>query len=84
MVWRKEKKIGITEATQRIGVSPERLRYWEHMGIISPAYVEHGSKHSRRYSEEDIAIATEIRNMVEKEDFSLKGAAMRLNRPYKD
>ena len=29
MTWRKTKDIGITEAIEQIGVSPERLRYWE-------------------------------------------------------
>ncbi len=84
MILGKEKKIGITEATQKIGISPERLRYWEQVGIISPAHVGNGSKPARRYSEEDIAIAIEIKNMVENEGFSLKGAAERLNRPYKE
>jgi len=83
MILSKRNKIGITEATQKIGVSPERLRYWEYVGIISPIYTGSSSKPVRRYSEEDITIAIEIKNMIEKEGFSLKGAAERLNRPYK-
>lgn len=75
------KNIGITEATVRICVSPERLRYWELKGVIVPEYKECGSKRIRRYSEEDIMIAIDIKNMID-EGFTLKGAAERLNRPY--
>lgn len=83
MVWNEEKKIGITEATIRIGISAERLRYWEVKGIILPSYERHGTKNLRRYLKKDIAIALEIKKMVDKDGFSLKGAAKRLNRPYK-
>ncbi len=84
MPWRREKNIGMTEATCKIGISPERLRYWEIRGIISPLYIRHGSKRLRRYSHEDIAISTDIRHLVDQDGFTLKGAAERLNRPYKD
>ena len=74
----------MTEASRRIGISPERLRYWEQKGIISPEYVWKGAKRLRRYSYEDLRIAIEIRDMVGREGFTLKGAAGRLNCPYED
>lgn len=83
MSWGKAKNIGITETTKKIGISPERLRYWETKGIISPAYERLGAKVSRRYSEQDIAIGLEIVVMLS-EGYTLEGAAKRLNRPYKE
>jgi len=83
MPYRAIKNVGMTEAANRIGISPERLRYWELQGIISPGYIRLGSKRVRRYSKEDIAIAIEIERMVDREGFSLEGAAMRMNRPYR-
>ena len=79
-----KKKSGITKAIRRIGVSAERLRYWELKGIIAPSYDRQSAKRVRRYSEQDIAIASEIRKMVDDDGFSLKGAAERLNRPYRE
>lgn len=82
-MYREKKSIGMTEAIKRIGISPERLRYWETKGIVSPKYVTIEAKRVRRYSEEDVEIGIEIRNMIEHEGFTLKGAAQRLNRSYK-
>ena len=82
-MYRAKKDIGITEAIKKIGISPERLRYWELKGIIVPVYVRYEAKRVRRYSVEDVEIAIEIRKLVEEEGFTLKGAAERLNRQYK-
>ncbi len=82
MAWRKLKSIGITEATRRIGVSAERLRYWEKKGVIVPEYVWNGGKRVRRYSKNDIDIARELKKLVEEGGYTLKGAAERLNRSY--
>jgi DNA-binding transcriptional MerR regulator len=79
----KGKRIGMTEAIRRVGISAERLRYWELKGIITPDYDKRGAKKVRRYSDEDIAITSEIRKMVDDDGFSLRGAAERLNRPYR-
>jgi len=84
MAQRKEKKIGITEAIKRIGISSERLRYWELKGVILPKRIRQGSKLIRRYSEGDIAVAAEIKKMIDEEDYTLKGAALRFNRPYEN
>lgn len=83
-MWRKRKQIGMTEATRRIGVSSERLRYWELKGVVTPAYEKHGTKNLRRFSLEDVEIAREIKRMVDTDGFTLKGAAERMNRPYQD
>lgn len=84
MPWRKKKTLGITEAITVLGVSPERLRYWELKGIIKPFYMSQGSKKVRRYSQNDIAICRDIKKMVDETGYTLKGAAERLNRPYKE
>ena len=81
---RTKKEIWITEAIKRIGVSSERLRYWELKGIITPLYFQNEGKRVRRYSMDDVEMATELRRLVEEEGFTLKGAAQRLNRPYKE
>ncbi|MFA4888827.1 MAG: MerR family transcriptional regulator [Candidatus Omnitrophota bacterium] len=82
MSWHKKKNIGITEATRQLGISPERLRYWEAKGIITPAYERVGSKVVRKFSEVDISIGLEIVKMLQ-DGFALRGAARHLNRPYK-
>jgi DNA-binding transcriptional MerR regulator len=84
VAWRKLKNIGITVAIAKIGVSAERLRYWEFKRIVSPEYENHGIKRVRRYSQEDIDICMEIKRLVDKEGFTLKGAAKRLDRPYRN
>jgi len=82
MAWRKLKNIGITEATKKLGISPERLRYWEVKSLICPAYEGVGAKVIRRYSTSDIEIGLEILKMLN-DGYTLKGAAQRLNLPYK-
>ncbi len=83
-MWCKKKQIGMTEATRRIGISSERLRYWELKGVVAPAYEKRGTKNLRRFSLEDVEIAREIKRMVDTGGFTLKGAAERMNRPYQD
>ncbi|MFH1791750.1 MAG: MerR family transcriptional regulator [Candidatus Omnitrophota bacterium] len=80
---RSRETVGMTEAVRQIGISAERLRYWELKGVISPVYVSHRSKQVRRYSMEDIDVAREIWRLIEDEGFTLKGAAERMNRPYR-
>ncbi|NQT89983.1 MAG: MerR family transcriptional regulator [Candidatus Omnitrophica bacterium] len=82
MSWRKVKNIGMTEAIKKIGVSAERLRYWELKGVIKPGYAQQGAKRVRRYSKNDVDIAKEIRKLIEEEGYTLKGAAERLNCLY--
>ena len=82
MAFEKEKNIGMTEATQRIGVSSERLRYWELKGVITPYYITKGSKKIRRYSEEDVKLAMEIKRLIE-EGYTLQGATRKAKEKLK-
>ena len=82
MAFEKEKNIGMTEATQRIGVSSERLRYWELKGIISPHYITRMSKKIRRYSQEDIELCIEIKRLIE-EGYTLQGATRKAKEKLK-
>lgn len=69
-----DNKIGTHEATKRIGVSPERLRYWERVGIIKPAYTQCGIRKFRRFSQEDVQKAILVKRLVDEEKYSLEGA----------
>ena len=41
----------LLELLKKIGVSLERLRYWENLNIVRPKYVQCGAMRFRRYSE---------------------------------
>jgi len=71
---RNDNRFGTNDAKQEIGISFERLRYWEHRGIVSPLYVECGTRRFRRYSEEDIRRAKFVKMLVDEEKYSLDGA----------
>lgn len=75
-----DNKYGTVEATKKIGVSFERLRYWELIGIIKPKYVKCGVRKFRRYSKGDISIAIRIRKLVDEEKYSLEGALRKLKK----
>ena len=70
--------IGSVEAARRIGISTERLRYWERVGVVSPVYVQHGTRRFRRFTPEDIRRASFVRTLVDEEKYSLAGAIGRL------
>ncbi len=70
---------GTVEAVKRIGVSSERLRYWERAGIVKPTYVQRGTRRFRRFSEEDIRNAILVKKLVDKHKFTLEGAISRLS-----
>lgn len=74
----KDKKFGTVGALARIGVSPERLHYWEKAGIVAPAYVKCGTRKFRRYSEQDIQRASFVKGLVDQEGYSLEGAKRKL------
>jgi DNA-binding transcriptional MerR regulator len=69
---------GTVEATQKIGISPERLRYWERLGIVKPRYVQCGTRRFRRYSDEDVHRAVLIKTLVDNEKYTLEGATKKL------
>ena len=69
---------GTVEATQKIGISPERLRYWERLGVVNPKYVQCGTRKFRRYSQEDIHRAVLVKVLVDNEKYTLGGAIEKL------
>ena len=74
------KRFGTVEAVKQIGISSERLRYWEQAGIIQPKYIQCGSRRFRRYSQSDIDRGIYVRILVDGEKYSLEGARRRLER----
>jgi hypothetical protein len=74
----KDKGFGTVKTTQQIGISPERLRYWEKLGIVKPKYLQYGTRKFRRYSREDIHKAAFVKLLVDVEKYSLAGAMRKL------
>ena len=74
----KDRESGTVEATQKIGISPERLRYWERLGVVKPRFVPCGTRKFRRYSQEDIHRAVLIKSLVDCEKYTLEGAIRKL------
>ncbi len=75
---RNDGRFGTVEAVKKIGVSFERLRYWEQAGIVNPIYVRCGTRKYRRYSQQDINKARFVRELVDDEKYSLEGAVRKL------
>jgi len=75
-----DNNFGSVEAARKIGVSTERLRYWERAGIVQPTYVQCGTRKFRRYSLQDIERAVFVRALVDHEKYTLEGAIGRLRR----
>ncbi|MFH1856787.1 MAG: MerR family transcriptional regulator [Candidatus Omnitrophota bacterium] len=64
--------------TQKIGISAERLRYWEKLGIVKPEYVQCGVRRFRRYSAEDIHRAVVVKALVDTKKYTIEGAIRKL------
>ncbi len=75
-----DNRFGTAEAVKKIGISAERLRYWERVGIVIPTYIQCGTRKFRRYSQEDIRIAILAKMLVDDEKYSLEGAIGKLRR----
>lgn len=75
-----DNRFGTIEATKKIGISLERLRYWELRGIVKPKYVQCGKRKFRRYSQEDIHRAILVKSLVDEEKYSLEGAIRKLKK----
>ena len=73
-----DNRFGTVETIKQIGISSERLRYWEQVGIIQPKYVQCGTRRFRRYSQEDIDRGIYVRILVDGEKYSLEGARRKL------
>jgi DNA-binding transcriptional MerR regulator len=65
---------GTVETVKKIGISAERLRYWERAGIVEPEYVNCGTRKFRRFSQEDINKAITVRSLVDRDKYTLEGA----------
>ena len=74
----KEENFGSVKTLEKIGISFERLRYWEKAGIVKPKYLKHGTRKFRRYSTDDINRAIFISKLVDKDGYSLEGARKKL------
>ena len=73
-------RFGSVEAARRIGISTERLRYWERAGVVIPIYIQCGTRRFRRYSLQDIERAVFVKNLVDREKYTLEGAIDKLTR----
>ncbi|GEM_PF-1465573 len=73
-----DNKVGTEEAIKRTGISAERLRYWEGMGIVRPEYVKCGTRKFRRYSEEDLIRAALVKKLIDRDRYTLEGAIRKL------
>ena len=74
----KDGLIGSFTITKKIGISLERLRYWENLGIVKPCYAQRGTRKFRRYSQEDVHRAALVKSLVDVEKYSLAGAMREL------
>jgi DNA-binding transcriptional MerR regulator len=72
-------RFGTVEVTQNLGLSAERLRYWEKLGIVNPDHVQRGTRKFRRYSKEDINRATLVKTLVDYDKYTLEGAIKKMN-----
>ncbi len=73
-----DNRFGTVTAVKKIGVSFERLRYWEQRNVVRPTHVQCGMRKFRRYSQEDINRAILIKRLVDDEKYTLEGAIRRL------
>ena len=74
----KDDRFGTVETIRKIGISSERLRYWEKVGIVKPKFVPCGTRRFRRYSTEDIHRAVLVKLLVDDEKYTLEGAIKKL------
>jgi DNA-binding transcriptional MerR regulator len=75
---------GSFTAVKKIGVSLERLRYWENLGIVKPNFVQCRTRKFKRYSQEDINRAILVKKLVDEEKYSLEGAIAKINKRSKE
>ena len=76
--------LGTVEITQKVGISPERLRYWERLGIVRPKYAQCGTRKFRRYCQDDIHRAALVKALVDNDKYTLEGAIRRLAEEKED
>jgi DNA-binding transcriptional MerR regulator len=74
----KDNSFGSVDAARKIGISTERLRYWERVGVVNPTYIQCGTRRFRRYSLQDIERAVFVKALVDYEKYTLEGALVKL------
>ena len=80
----RDDRFGSVETARRIGISTERLRYWERVGVVNPTYSQCGTRRFRRYSRDDIERARYVKTLVDREKYTLEGAIGKLSREMGD
>ena len=75
-----DRSLGTVAAIASMGVSAERLRYWERFGIVKPKYVQCGTRKFRRYSGADVRRVVLIKSLVDVEKYTLEGAIRKMNK----
>lgn len=72
--------LGSCKVAKKTNISLERLKYWERLGAIKPKHAKckHGMRKFRRYSQEDVLRIIGIKELIEKEGYSLRGAIKKL------
>lgn len=73
-------ELGTIEAAKRIGISLERMYYWEKKGILEPSFKKFGIREFRRYSRVDIQRAILVKDLVDTEHYTLKGAIKKIRK----
>ena len=59
------KLYSVSSAAKAASVSSRQLYYWEHLGIVKPAYEEFGTYSYRRYSQEQIELLIKIKDLLD-------------------
>ncbi|MDP8213549.1 MAG: MerR family transcriptional regulator [Candidatus Zapsychrus exili] len=75
----KDNQYGTAEVVRQTGITPERLRYWEKLGVVQPIYAQCGCRKFRKYSRNDIHRALVVKTFVDTEKYSLEGAMKKLS-----
>jgi len=83
-VWKREKgekdTFGTIEAAKRIGISLERMYYWERKGVLKPSLRKSGIRKFRKYSLKDIQRALLVKDLVDREHYTLEGAIEKIKK----
>ena len=55
----------VSSAAKAAGVSHRQLYYWEHLGIVKPAYEKFGSYSYRRYTQQQINLLVKVKSLLD-------------------
>jgi len=65
-----------SEVTRKLNISLRQLYYWELKGIIKPRMVTMGSREFKRYSNNDLAVLSLIKDFLD-DGYTLNSAVQR-------